>query len=133
MWSQRGEHTEPLTDDGQEALGLWKGWVGHLAAATSSKLGSWILGFSQDIKVSSLTLQVLFLKASRYPDKVSDSATLTFRPWWPFNTAGRSQCTDADHKEKAVQAWCEGQQSWALAQLGQTPSSLDVGEGQPVT
>lgn len=63
-----------------------RGQVRSLAAASFSKFGSWSLGLSQDIKFSSLKLQVLLLKASRYPDKASDPAAVIFRPWWPFDT-----------------------------------------------
>lgn len=91
MWAeaqtrQCGKYTEPLTDDGRESRGLWKGVGETPGRCLLFKVWLREPGFSQDVNFSSLKLQVLLLKASRDPGKVSGSATVTFRASWPFDT-----------------------------------------------
>ena len=84
-WASGG-HTETLADDGQVSLSLasGRGQVRPLAAASHTKLGSWSLGFSQEVKFYSLTLHMLPQKARKRPDQVADCrrAAVIFRPFY---------------------------------------------------
>lgn len=128
---------ETFTNEKQESLGLWKGApMRSLVAASCSRFGSQSMGFSQDVKFSSLKLQVLLLKASRYSEKALDSATVIFRPWWPFDTGWNvpvCPCRLPRKDSPSLTLRVNRAGPWHSGQTFQTPSSLASGEGQSVS